>query len=732
MESIPQNTETKKKDIIFLISKMKKNPNEKKGEKILYSSTNKFKLLSFKKIKAIIREYIGKTKFTKGHDFHKLFKLSDLESNINFKYLSFLKDNSNDKFNKYIKKYIYTLDYVDAKEIGNLKTIENNELNKLNMFRSKHNIKTKINKINSLSNIKLVNFIYQLNNYYKANKDINDYKKLLLDYCLNTNLKYRLPNFCGNTELIFYTYLQLFIELFSFETYENIKMETEEIDKEENINQINFNEDLVNEEEDCFSLSDWSSKENDSFEFNNNEINKDINDFFEFIKNNNKMVQSYQISEEKLYKKDFKIVHKYLRYLNSFDIYIEKKMLIDYNKKEFLDEIDYIYFTITYFRYNNFLKKNNDYNSKLIKYCLYEPEDVRNNSLEIIKKFYKDDKIYLSKLEENVKESLIYTNLIECEESIEQAINNHFNNCSIYYKFPTNMKKNIILFDDDFYDEIKKFLLKVYESKLFREIFYLTDEFKDFLYPFEGEDKDNIFTEMFEITKFYPFEFDNLQGYTNKILPRILISSIIKDCSNIEKIIISFAKMINTLFHEQIKHYIKMLIHYNSLRLNLSVSLESEKPLNDENFEKYFKVVQKKKEILNIINISKDEIREIKESDGGDKMEILLYGQKLQQLYISGALNILDINSYNKNIKDHLKDFLEQNKACKEITLDENNSLLKKLINLVKRSIPRKRIIRTALDGKISLQIASSATQIPGAAFIEFQNPSIRGYYGTS
>ena len=141
----------------------------------------------------------------------------------------------------------------------------------------------------------------------------------------------------------------------------------------------------------------------------------------------------------------------------------------------------------------------------------------------------------------------------------------------------------------------KENILQVYESKLFKEIFYLTEEFKDFLYPFEGEEKYNIFNEMFENTKFYPFEFDYLNGYTNKILPKILISSIIKDGSNLEKIIINFTHILNTMFHEQMKHYIKMLIHYNSLRLSLSVSLESDKYLKDDTFEKYLKIVKKKK-----------------------------------------------------------------------------------------------------------------------------------------
>ena len=53
---------------------------------------------------------------------------------------------------------------------------------------------------------------------------------------------------------------------------------------------------------------------------------------------------------------------------------------------------------------------------------------------------------------------------------------------------------------------ILKYLFTRNES--FKEIFYFTDKY--FLYPFEGEEKDNIFNEIFEITKFHQFEFDFL------------------------------------------------------------------------------------------------------------------------------------------------------------------------------------------------------------------------------
>ena len=135
--------------------------------------------------------------------------------------------------------------------------------------------------------------------------------------------------------------------------------------------------------------------------------------------------------------------------------------------------------------------------------------------------------------------------------------------------------------------------------------------------------------------------------------------------------------------------------------------------------------------------ILKTKAKIIKESDGGDKLEILLYGQKLQQLYVKGALYILDINSYKKSITEHLKEFLENNKPSDNIVLNEeklqNLPLLKKLIDLIKKYSTGKRIFREELNGNIALQIASSASQIPGHCFLECKRISVKdGYFGTS
>ena len=726
---------------IFCTSEKEKEKTKIKKNEI-EDSRKRYKVFSFKKIKEIIKDYIKKATLSKENlkEFHKIFKLSDLEPDVNFLYLSFLKEIDTDKFNKYICKYLYTLNYNEAKKIClNLITKEEKEIIKLKKFRLDNKINEEIKPIDSLSKIMLVNFIYQINDYYKNIKEKNDFINLFSEYKIDTYLKYRLPNFCGSEELIFYTYLQLFIDIFYFEE-KSMQIEFDELadineknNEEGNINKINninISEDSI--EEECFSLSDWVGQENKSFEFNDDEMNQDIYEFSSFINVNKKnIIINNAIEKDELSEKNFITTNLYLKYLNIFDNFIKEKMLRDYNNKNFLDEIDYIYFTIIYFRYNK-----NDKVDEFFKYSLYEPENIRMNSIKLLNSSSKN-KDYLKTLSEETKECLIFSNLTNSKFPIKDIIDNPFTNCSKFYKYPFNMEKNIIKFDKEFYKEFKNFMLVVYESKLFKEIFYLTDEFKDFLYPFEGEEKDNLFNEMFDNTKFCPFEFDYLNGFKSKLLPKILISSILKDNSNFEKIIISFTYLINTMFHEQMKHYIKMLLHYNSLRLSLSVSLESDNSLKDDIFEKYLKVVKKKKEILNYLKISEEELKEIKESDGGDKLEILLYGQKLQQLYVKGALYILDINSYKKSITEHLKEFLENNKPSDNIVLNEeklqNLPLLKKLIDLIKKYSTGKRIFREELNGNIALQIASSASQIPGHCFLECKRISVKdGYFGTS
>ena len=77
-----------------------------------------------------------------------------------------------------------------------------------------------------------------------------------------------------------------------------------------------------------------------------------------------------------------------------------------------------------------------------------------------------------------------------------------------------------------------------------------------------------------------------------------------------------------------------------------------------------------------------------------------------------------------------------QNKPTNMIELKEKKlqklPLLQKLINFVQKYSLNKRIIKEQLDGNIAMQIASSATQIPGNIFSECKSITVHDKYGTS
>ena len=146
-------------------------------------------------------------------------------------------------------------------------------------------------------------------------------------------------------------------------------------------------------------------------------------------------------------------------------------------------------------------------------------------------------------------------------------------------------------------------------------------------------------------------------------------------------------------------------------------------------------MLKKKKEYLNILNLSSEEIKELKESDWGDKLEIMLYGQKLEKLYINAAINMFDIKTYNKSISEHMKEFLDNNKPCGTINLESRINklpLLNKLMDMIKKYSKNKRMYRLSLDGNTCLQISSCAIQDPGDVFLEFKSLNFREYMGTS
>ena len=655
--------------------------------------------------------------------FHKIFYFSDINAKANFLYLKFLKENDNEKFGKYNDKYKYTLEYKDAKFLNFFQNEEEQEIAKLLEYRQKNKIEGRIKMINSLAKLKLINFLYQLNDYYKIGKKETDFKNLLFEYKIKELLKFKLPNNYGNDELKFYTYLQLFFYLFFFE---------DEDSEENSAYKDNAN---YNNVEEYFSSSD-DDEEVDiipDLSFNYDEYKQKIEKFNSFITLDSVETQipnKDTIQYKRHFRVDFSTSIVNIKYLNQFDEYITNELILyEEDNIVLLGKIEFIYYTIIYFIYNY-----EGYSSDIInfKFTLFEPKNIREKCYQF---FSKKTKTFINNYKE--KEMLNYTELLGKNKiNVENIIDNPICNIEKCFKYPLILKKNIIIFEEKFFNSFKNFIFEIYQSKLMKQIFYSTEELDNYYYPFEGKEKKEIFNEMFSNTEFYPFKIDQLHGYTCKIFSKVIISTILKDNSSLERIIISISFILNTILHEQAKHYIKTLIHYNSLRQNNITPLESDDKLKNESLDKYIKILKKKKELIECSKISKEEFEEILYSDGGDKLELFLYGQKLQRLFIKAALKMLCLETYNVDISEHLKDFINDNKSMKFIPINNyfrnEYSFLNHLIEYIKRYSDHRISKQIFLDGNCCLQKSSFACQDPGSEFLEFKRISIRGFMGTS
>ena len=102
------------------------------------------------------------------------------------------------------------------------------------------------------------------------------------------------------------------------------------------------------------------------------------------------------------------------------------------------------------------------------------------------------------------------------------------------------------------------------------------------------------------------------------------------------------AEELNTTIHEQLNHYIKSLIFFNSFRYGGNKYIESDDDLNNEE-NKYLEglMLQKKTKNVNM------------KGKGEHRTEILLYGEVLEKLTILQGLKMFYYSIWNDSIKGH-------------------------------------------------------------------------------
>ena len=542
------------------------------------------------------------------NDLKKFAHKFDINPDINYQLLLKLKEKEIEEYMKYIPKYRYTLHFKDALSLNCFEekdisiTLKEYNKNLINHKLSSAVIKSK-DDINSLSKLKLFNFLFFLIPKDFMETKENDIIQKILFYSIQQTLIFKIPNKYGSLELKYYSYLLILVNIF-----------------------LQF-----------FKIDNNSQNESDFTSL----PNKDII-YFNFQYNEKQ--QEQEIDLEKFYERKKKLTD----YLKGFDSEKKSEKNIFSNSKQ----SDKTGFSLRVSIIESFIKN--------IKELITIKDD--NEVLERIN-FIIDSFLFFQEKKPILKE---YSNCLQINKNnpkeqenpnnyalknldyvFTTTKNNLFYNHAKYFLFPGLLEKNIIQKDKELFNSFKKLLKHIYNSKIIKDIYYLTPEFKEFIYPFDDED---IFEELFEMTTFLPFPNDLLLGYTIKELPEILIAVNLNDStySDFSRIVSELAQILNTCIHEQLKHYMKALIFYNSFRFGIS------KRINSNFFE-----INEERKLINSILYKINNKHNLVSLDGGEKAEVFLYGNILGKIYFSQSLELFKLSNWNKSIPEHIENFIE-------------------------------------------------------------------------
>ena len=611
---------------------------------ITNSINYKNKIYSMRKISEIIK---NKYKQAKNDDKLTLicFNIFDIDNDINTNYFRKLQKADKKKYNNLIQRYKYTLNLDSSLE---LKCLTEKELkNELEYYNSKiilieGNIIKDIKIIKSFSKLKFFNFLLDIiidkNRYFMRNGPNFD------RYKIEEDLLFKAPNSLGTTELYYYTLILLYYNFLS-----------------------------KNEE----SSEDIRKKENNIIDqFDRKEIQKIIGEKILFDDSN--FVNNFNVFKKKYEEKID--INKFKYEESKKDYSIDKKIQLLRLYTKAIEQI--VKFELSD---DNYIIKKCEF---ILNTCLFD--DVFQ--VKMIQDCLIEDKRIPNIIEQlpvgwNINE-LCFTN---CTFSL-QYNKNIFLNYSTRFKFPYILKRNSLMNSKKIFDCFIDYIKSIYKSSLMKEIFYNTPEFMDFLYPF---DNDEILDELFDNIIFLPMKSNgNLYGHTQKLLGKIYVPANInithiseKDFT-IEKLINFFANLLITILHEQFKHYMKMLIYFNSFIYNKNIDLLGDNlEINDDNNKIFFSILSKNKN-----NNNKKYINLPKIIDGGNKLEILLFGDILGDIYVPASLDIFNASSWNLSISQHLERFEKINQKgiyCQKETLEidkleKNENVSKFLILLLK------------------------------------------------
>ena len=312
--------------------------------------------------------------------------LKDLQSNLNSKshfneefikkYVSYFDLNPQANFyalqnipsyKKYLYKYKYTLFYEDAKKLGCFNDVNESDLIRSinNYLRSLKINDKKFSKTDSLSKLKLIDFLLYLLNLRPLIKDFEQIIDKIQSLKLEIDLIFKAPVNLGNYELKYYFYYELFIEFFLFNYESKNKNKSKSEKKIFPSIEIEYFPTIDNNKMDYYEIdmTDFEKRKKKLLNFIEDNKKKKI-DLTKDIQNKNKINIQIELNEDlennaelknpsdKIKEKDkiknnsFQVFTDKLEYFTNFKDVIINIFFEDNKEEEIIEKVKFIYFYI--------------------------------------------------------------------------------------------------------------------------------------------------------------------------------------------------------------------------------------------------------------------------------------------------------------------------------------------------------------------------------------------------
>lgn len=324
---------------------------------------------------------------------------------------------------------------------------------------------------------------------------------------------------------------------------------------------------------------------------------------------------------------------KTINYLSFFSEFFNKKSNLGK-----IEEIFYIIFRIDLIFFNGLNKLSNYFDNKILngvsEQVILEKKDIMK-WLNLIKNKIKEDigGIKISEetkltLKENGFKFKPFNYCMKNIRNVDDLIFNIQNKILVSYNYIINNKFNY--FNDD--NEKKAFIIyinKILKSKVIKEYCQKVKSFEGYEFPFDNK----------KVCEYLwgKVIFADLDQYTSGITNKEGFGIFIERQKGKVPNGLGYGGYIITVTHEFTGHSIRVLINSNN-KLKACTGTPNQSFINDydNSLTKAF-------------------------SDGGDKFEVLLFGNKIDKLFIGGNHFLFNINNWNLSLDEFKKGFAKNN-----------------------------------------------------------------------